>query len=319
MPNSSSEITFSEAKEAFLQNCRIRNLSPATLTHYTRRLNGLMAFVDNRHPGLSPSGVDLTHLRERVAAMMDAEADITSINHYVAVAKTFFTFLAEEGYIPSNPAARLKKLKDERLLIKTFSQEQIEALLGQPNELRFAGPRDRLLMLLLLDTGLRIAEAMNIKLKDIDRAHSTVTVMGKGSKERSVHFGQTVRRALLQYLERRGELETDYLFVTEYGHPMQARMAQQQLTRYGALAKIQGVRVSPHTFRHTFARNWIVNGGDVFSLQKMLGHTTMEMVRRYVNLANEDVGKAHRSYSPADRMLGRDLATEKRRDGKRLT
>lgn len=173
-------------------------------------------------------------------------------------------------------------------------------------------------MLLLLDTGLRISEAMNIRLKDIDRANSSVTVMGKGSKERTVHFGQTVRRALSQYLERRGDLETDYLFVTEYGDPMQQRMAQQQITRYGALAKIQGVRISPHTFRHTFAKNWIVNGGDVFSLQKMLGHTTMEMVRRYVNLANEDVGRAHRTYSPADRMLGMGLAEETRRDRSRL-
>jgi integrase/recombinase XerD len=318
VPSTTSDLTFQEAKEAFLQYCRIRNLAPATLTHYTRRLNGLIRFLDDRHPGLTPSGVDLTHLRERIAAMMDAEADITSINHYVAVAKTFFVFLAEECYIESNPAARLQKLKDPKVIIKTFSAEEIEAILAQPNKLRFSGTRDYLMMLLLLDTGLRISEAMCIKLKDIDRAHSSITVMGKGSKERTVHFGQVVRRAMNQYLERRGDLGTDYLFVTEYGQPMQSRMAQGQITRYGRLAGIQGVRVSPHTFRHTFAKNWIVNGGDVFSLQKMLGHTTMEMVRRYVNLASEDVSKAHRSYSPADHMLGKTLESEHQQERKRL-
>lgn len=100
---------------------------------------------------------------------------------------------------------------------------------------------------------------------------------------------------------------------------MQSRMAQGQITRYGRLAGIQGVRVSPHTFRHTFAKNWIVNGGDVFSLQKMLGHTTMEMVRRYVNLASEDVSRAHRSYSPADHMLGKALESEHQQERKRLS
>jgi len=313
-----NELTFHEAKEAFLQYCRIKNLSPATLTHYTRRLNGMIEFFQDRYPDLRPSGIDLVHLRERIATMMDAEADITSINHYVAVAKTFFTFLTEEGYIGSNPSVRLQKLKDPKVIIKTFSPEEIKAILTQPNKLRFSGTRDYFLMLLLLDTGLRISEAMNIRLKDIDRAHSSITVMGKGSKERVVHYGQSVRRALNQYFERRGDLETDYLFVTEYGDPMQVRMAQDQITRYGAQAKIQGVRVSPHTFRHTFARNWIVNGGDVFSLQKMLGHTTMEMVRRYVNLANEDVGKAHRMCSPADRVLGNTFKNEQQRDRKRL-
>lgn len=312
------DLTFHEAKDAFLQYCRIKNLSPATLTHYTRRLNDLIDFLHDRHPGLKPSGVDLSHLRERVAAMMDAEADITSINHYVTVAKTFFTFLAEEGYITSNPAARLEKLKDPKTIIKTLSADEIEAILAQPNRLRFSGMRDVLMMLLLLDTGLRISEAMNIKLSDVDRVHSSITVMGKGSKERIVYYGQTVRRALSRYLERRGDLEADYLFVTEYGDPMRVRMAQEQITRYGALAKVQGVRVSPHTFRHTFAKNWIVNGGDVFSLQKMLGHTTMEMVRRYVNLANEDVGKAHRSFSPADHILGNRTERKTPKDRKRL-
>lgn len=159
---------------------------------------------------------------------------------------------------------------------------------------------------------------MSIRLKDIDKTDSTVRVMGKGSKERDVHFGVIARRAMMEYQERLVDLETDYLVVTEYGKPMQARIAHEQIARYGANAGIQGIRVSPHTFRHTFAKNWIANGGDVFSLQKMLGHTTMEMVRRYVNLANDDVAKAHRSYSPADRMLGNLAKGGQRNDKKRL-
>lgn len=299
-----TEITFSEAKEIFLQYCRIKNLSLTTLTHYKKRINGLITFLDKLYPGITPSGIDIKHLRERITTMLEADADITSINHYITVTKIFFSFLFEEGYIQSNPTTRLQRLKDAKVIIKTFSKEDINAILAQPNKLRFAGTRDYLLMILLLDTGLRISEAMSVKLQDVDKIHSTITAMGKGSKERTVHYGLMVRRALSEYLDRRRDLKTEYLFVTEYGDPMQARIAQDQIARYGKNAGIQGIRVSPHTFRHTFAKNWIVNGGDVFSLQKLLGHTTMEMVRRYVNLANEDVGKAHRTFSPADRLLG---------------
>jgi integrase/recombinase XerD len=83
---------------------------------------------------------------------------------------------------------------------------------------------------------------------------------------------------------------------------MTRHAVQQMISKYGKLAKMTKVRVSPHTFRHTFAKMWILNGGDAFSLQKILGHTTMDMVRNYVNLASSDVQIQHRKFSPLDRM-----------------
>jgi integrase/recombinase XerD len=154
-----------------------------------------------------------------------------------------------------------------------------------------------------MDTGLRISEAISLKLEDIDWNRNSVKVMGKGSKERIVPFGRAVRKALMAYLDRRGNLDTDMLFVTEYGETVRRQKALEAIKALGKKAGITGVRVSPHTLRHTFAKTFLVNGGDPFTLQQILGHTTLDMTRKYIALANSDLQTAHSKYSPADKLL----------------
>jgi len=163
--------------------------------------------------------------------------------------------------------------------------------------------RDRAIVLLLLDTGLRVSEAAGIRLGDL-RPDSSVKVMGKGAKERIVPIGSTARGAIVRYLGQRGPGPIEApLFLGRRG-ALDWRGMQQVLKRLKARAGITG-RLSPHSLRHTFARSYLVNGGDVFSLQQILGHTTLDMVKRYVSLADADVAAKHRTASPADRLVGR--------------
>ena len=172
-------------------------------------------------------------------------------------------------------------------------------------------------MLILLDTGLRISEVVSIKEQDIDWNRNSIRVMGKGSKERVVPFGRTVKRALLAYLKRRGHIVgNDHIFVSELGDPLWREPVRRNIRKYGARAGLTGVRCSPHTFRHTFACNWIRNGGDVFSLQRILGHSTMHTVRLYVNLADSDLEAAHLKWSPVD-CKSQELGLSGRGDGRR--
>jgi site-specific recombinase XerD len=127
--------------------------------------------------------------------------------------------------------------------------------------------------------------------------------MGKGAKERIVPVGSTARRAIVRYLGRRGAgIPDDALFLGRRG-PLDARGIQQVVRRLKTRIGVTG-RLSPHSLRHTFARSYLVNGGDVFSLQRILGHTTLDMVKRYVALADVDLVTRHAVASPADRLIG---------------
>lgn len=128
--------------------------------------------------------------------------------------------------------------------------------------------------------------------------------MGKGTKERMVPFGASIKQALKEYLKRRGDIENNNrLFLTHFAEPVNRHTLVRTLRKLGKKAGVKNVRVSPHTFRHTFAKNWILAGGDSFSLQKILGHTTQEMVSQYVNLATNDLRTQHSKFSPVDRLI----------------
>lgn len=142
-------------------------------------------------------------------------------------------------------------------------------------------------------------------------------IMGKGAKEREVPFGSTAKQALWNYLLRRGDIPgQDLLFVSQHGLRLCRRMLDRSFARLGERAGIKGVRVSPHTPRHTFATQYIRNGGDAFSLQKILGHSTLDMVKVYVGLADQDVAVLHRKFSPMDHMGA--VPCSKRRDHRAL-
>jgi integrase/recombinase XerD len=130
-----------------------------------------------------------------------------------------------------------------------------------------------------------------------------VKVFGKGRKERMVPIQKRMISQLRVYLAERGtNVATTHLFVTVDDRPMTLRTFEQGITNIGMKAGVSNVRVSPHTFRHTFAKLYIQNGGDVFSLQRILGHTSLEMVRNYVNLFSTEVFRQHAKFSPMEHM-----------------
>ncbi len=161
--------------------------------------------------------------------------------------------------------------------------------------------RERAILLLLLDTGLRMSEAAGVRLGDL-RPDGSVKVMGKGAKERIVPIGSTARAAVVCCLGQRGPGTPDAPLCLGRRGALDWRGIQQVLRRLKVRAGITG-RCSPHSFRHTFARSYLVNS-DAFSLQQILGHATLSMVQRHVSLADADLLARHRVASPADRLIG---------------
>jgi integrase/recombinase XerD len=141
-------------------------------------------------------------------------------------------------------------------------------------------------------------------------------VWGKGSKERLVPIGAKVQKAVWKYLIRyRSEPATphyDHVFLTRDGHPITKDRLEAIVERYGKKASITGVRVSPHTFRHTMAVMFLRNGGDVFTLQRILGHSQLEIVKIYVNVAQSDISRVHQKSSPVDNLELKEPRIRKR-------
>jgi integrase/recombinase XerD len=158
----------------------------------------------------------------------------------------------------------------------------------------------------LIDCGLRVSELTRLSLHDVNRKAGTIRVLGKGSKERMVGFGAATDKALSRWLQVRSALiaerrECGRLFVGQYGEPYTRHAVEGMVAVCGERAGL-GVRCYPHLLRHTFAVSFLRAGGDAFSLQRLLGHTTLETVKLYVNLAETDVLSAYRRASPLDNL-----------------
>jgi site-specific recombinase XerD len=240
------------------------------------------------HPGLNGGG----HLRA------------ISVQTYVRGVKGFFSWLQREGYTEENRLAHLKPPKAPKTLAEVLTDEEVRRILASLNPETPTGCRDRAVLITLLDTGLRLSEVAGIRMADVHIDEGYLKVMGKGAKERIVPMGGLAQKALLRYIHHFREepltFDDDRIFLTLEGRAMSGDAVQLMIKR---LARKSGVeRLHPHLCRHTFATNYLINGGDVFTLQQILGHTTLEMVRRYVNLASAHVMVQHRKFSPMDRM-----------------
>jgi integrase/recombinase XerD len=226
-------------------------------------------------------------------------AKIVSINTKLRAIRSFFNFLHKEGHIKNNPVKDIKLLKERKHAVATFSKEQLADLFKQPDLKTFTGIRDYATLSLLLETGIRANECVSLTLADIHFSDSNILIRNaKGHKERMVPIQSTMKNLLKKYIAIRGTVETDALFITIDETPLTKRQLQNRITQYGKKANIKDVRCSCHTFRHTFAKMSVKNGAGIFELQQILGHTSFEMVKVYVNLYSDDVKNKHRDFSP---------------------
>ena len=192
----------------------------------------------------------------------------------------------------------IKLLKDRKRIIPTFSKEQLNKLFHQPNLRTFTGVRDYTIMMLMLETGIRINELVGLSVKDIRWEDSLLVIRNaKSYRERQVPIQKDMKSQLKKYIAIRGYVESNALFVTVDGTRLTRRGIQQRISIYGNMAQIKDVRCSPHTFRHTFAKLSVQQGANIFELQAILGHTNMEIVKTYVNLFGNDVRERHKEFS----------------------
>jgi len=308
---------------------RTEGKSRGTILWYNMVLRQFQRFLQTKGKSSALGDLDemvvrefISHLQEKrrgednpYMPPTDAGLAPMTIQDYVRTVKVFFNWLAREGYTSENRLARLRLPKATSKVAEVLTPQEIAQMLKCIDPLTRRGARDQAILLLLLDSGLRCSELTGFTVEDINIEGGYLKVLGKGSKERIVPFGTVTQKALLRYsIHYRPQpfnAVVHNFFLAPDGRPLTYEGARMIIKR---IAQRSGVkRLHTHLCRHTFATNYLINGGDVFSLQQILGHSTLEMVRRYVSLASAHINVQHKKFSPMDRMSLEAARSETRR------
>jgi site-specific recombinase XerD len=225
-----------------------------------------------------------------------------TVQTYTRAIRSFFSFLAAEELIPENT---MRKVRPPRVAVKavpTFNQEEVERLLSAPDRKTASGFRDFAILLTFLDTNIRLSELLNLDEKDVDLENGYLRIMGKGGKERVAPIGHNLLRALSKYKMkyRPHPLGCEAFWLGEDGRRPTPNRVKSLVRKYAKQVGL--VRCYPHKLRHTASVLYLRNGGDVFSLQKKLGHSSLLMTRHYCNLADTDVKDKHMKFGVGDRL-----------------
>jgi integrase/recombinase XerD len=230
----------------------------------------------------------------------------TSANRRLTVFKRYYRWALRERIVQLDPTLRMLAAKQALRVPKTLSEDQVDALLNAPDAQTALGLRDKAMLELLYASGLRVSELVKLKTLHVSLNEGVLRIMGKGSKERLVPFGDMARDSLLDYMQNaRGALlgakQTDDLFVTasgpKAGTAMSRIMFWSLIKKYSVLAGITAP-LSPHTLRHAFATHLLNHGADLRSVQVLLGHADISTTTIYTHVARERLKSLHAQHHP---------------------
>lgn len=225
-----------------------------------------------------------------------------TVNIRIRTMRAFLRYCFEEkAWIDEPIHKRFKPIKAPMDVVESLTPEEFRRLIGAIDEQSYTGFRTKVIAFVLLDTMVRVCELVDIKRQNIDFKTLTIRLEAADTKTRQgryVPISARTAKLLSEYLAETVEFANDYVFLSYEGERISEHTVRDNMRLYGQVAKITNKRVSPHTLRHTGALFYILNGGDPFSLQKILGHSHMNMVRRYVQMTNMDVSNQHSAHSP---------------------
>jgi len=291
-------VTLQAAIDEFLIEQQVRGNSPRTVQGYRQKLKMFTRFTGD----VSIEEISLPLCKRYYIHLTEKGNTSITTQTYIRALRAFLTWCFNEGYIAENIPARFRLPKAQRKTIDVLTDDEIRRLFSCFDLRTMTGARNYAICALMLDSGLRLNEAVTLKSGNVHIAEGYAIVDGKGNKQRMVPLGLQSKRALIRYVGRlpfplQGKTP---LFVKDTLTPLQQSTVKQLFRRLKTRANIP--RLRPHLLRHSFATRYLENGGDIYSLQQILGHASLEMVKKYVHLIPSKTVVCFPQFSPLDNL-----------------
>ncbi len=293
------DITLGSLIKLYLMHQEDRNFSPKTVRWYSDMLRRFSEWLG---PEATVKVVKTEAFSGYLRSVRERGCTKFTNHAYARSLKTFIRWLGREGYVPellyrSVDIPKVPKYED--VTVEVLSDEEITHLLGLLNADRDVGCRDRGIVCLMLESGLRLEEVSNLQLEDIHLKELYVKVSGKGDKEAYVPIGPTTQKALSRYMtvfRVPANPMTKTFFLNIYGEPLKYEVIKAMFDR---LRKRSGIaRLHPHLLRHTAATRMLANGADLHSVQRLLRHADLRTTLRYLHLVHEQLQEKMQLFSP---------------------
>jgi len=281
--------------EDFLLAKELEGVAQTTIRTYYFTIAKALVAIDPR----DVKKVTTTEIRKYVMGLTVCDVTKTIV---IKNLRVFFNWLKAEGVIDDSPMDRIKTPKIPNVFPHVLDEKDVLKIIQTAKK----QSRNLAVVLMMLDTGIRVSELCDLTDDDVDLKTRTAIIRhGKGNKSRAVYFSPVTARAISRYVQRRPDVYDDSLFLSQRTRCQMERCAVgRMIKRLGERAGIDpNKRVSPHTFRHTFATMYVKNGGDPHSLQSLMGHSTTRMAEKYVHLAGVDVEKIYKRCSPVQHLI----------------
>lgn len=297
---------FSNAKTDFLEYLEIeQNRSQKTIANYDHYLTRLIDYAGD----VTVADIDAELIRKwrlwlnRLGTNVSDELGATTLNYHLIALRSFLKFCAKRN-IPALPADKIELARTKRKQVTWLNEDELERLFDQPDTSTLAGLRDRAILELLFSSGLRVSELVGLDREHINLKRREFTVRGKGQKDRPIFISAEAADWLQKYLDMRRD-NTKPLFIRFAGnkkvdlsgnyHRLTARSVQRIVAHYALLAGITK-HVSPHSLRHSFATNLLMNGADLRSVQAMLGHSNIATTQIYTHVTDPHLKSIHEKF-----------------------
>ncbi|MEH7094489.1 tyrosine-type recombinase/integrase [Neobacillus vireti] len=294
------DYSISEMFEQFMLIKKGEGLAPRTIKEYYNNFQYFMEYIGRE---LSAKEMTIEVFTGWITYMCEElNYSPATVNIRVRTMRSFLRYIFEDKQWIREPIhKRFKPIKAPIDNVEAFTPEDFKKLIGAIDDSSYTGFRTKVILFVLLDTMVRVSELVDIKRRNVDFKSLTIQLEALDTKvkiARTVPISAKTAKLLSEYMAETEDFESEFVFLTYEGEHMSEATVRDNMRVYGQIAGINNKRCSPHTLRHTGALFYILNGGDPFSLQRILGHSHMNMVRRYVQMTNMDVKNQHNFFSP---------------------
>lgn len=307
---SKTNLSFDEAFERFIRKCEIKNLTPNTIKSYREGIRPFEKFCEVSE--ITFSDINANTVDDFILWLRkNHNVNDISVNTHLRSVRAFAYFAMDNGYIERfkvHIPKATKKMKE------TYSEDELNILLKKPNkkECTFTEFKAWAFENFLLGTGVRLSTAIDVRIKDVDFQNGCIFLRRTKSRvQQYIPLATSLEAVLREYLDIRGGEADDYLFCNAYGEKADQRAYQKLVQHYNMKRGV--MKSSCHAFRHTFAKMFILNGGDAFRLQKLLGHSDISVTKEYVELFGNDLSIGFDKLNPLDNLKGNKAVVRMRR------